>query len=215
MLDTIIFDLDGTLSESAEGITKSVQYMLEKFGIIEPDLKKLECFIGPPINVSLKNLYGFDDDKAWRGVAYYRERFLEKGIYENHPYDGIEDMLKELKSAGKTLAIATAKPQPQTDDIIKRYGYNKYFDVVKGPDASSKSHTKADIVREVIEILNCDKSRTIMVGDKSHDIEGAKANEIKSLGVLYGYGSRQELEQSGADFIVETVKELKEFLLNS
>ncbi len=215
MYNYIIFDLDGTLSESAEGITKSVQYMLEKLGIIEPDLKKLECFIGPPLNVTLEGQYGMDKDTAWQGVLYYRERFDKIGVFENHPYNGIEDMLKALKSKGKTLAIATAKPQPQTDAIIKRYGFDKYFDVVKGPAPTSKEHTKADIVKAVIETLNCDKNRTLMVGDKSHDINGAKENGIKSLGVLYGYGSKKELEAAGADFVVETVKELKKFLLNS
>jgi len=213
MYDTIIFDLDGTLSESAEGITKSVQYMLEKFGIIEPDLKKLECFIGPPITVSLKSLYGFDDDKAWQGVMYYRERFEKKGIYENRPYDGVENMLKKLKAAGKTLAIATSKPQPQTEIIIRRYGFDKYLDCVIGPDPKSKTTTKSDVVSYVIDRLGCDKNATVMVGDKHHDINGAKDNGIKSIGVLYGYGSKQELEESGADVIVDSVAELEEILL--
>ncbi|MDD4689496.1 MAG: HAD hydrolase-like protein [Eubacteriales bacterium] len=213
MYNTIIFDLDGTLSQSAEGITKSVQYMLEKFGIIETDLKKLECFIGPPITNSLKDLYGFDDEKAWQGVMYYRERFEKKGIYENSPYEGIEEMLKCLKESGKKLAIATSKPQPQTDVIINRYGFNKYLDLVVGPDPDSKSTTKSDVVRMVINRLGCDKETTVMVGDKHHDIVGAKDNNIKSIGVLYGYGSRQELEEYGADTIVATVEELTDLLL--
>ena len=213
MYDTIIFDLDGTLSESGEGITKSVQYMLEKLGIIEPDLKKLECFIGPPLHISLMELYGLDLDTAWKGVSYYRERFVEKGIYENQPYNGVVKMLKKLKDAGKTLAIATSKPQPQTDVIIKRYGFDEILDCVIGPDLKSKTTTKADVVSFVIDRLGCDKSRTVMVGDKHHDIDGAKANGIKSIGVLYGYGSRQELEESGADIIVDSVAELEKLLL--
>ncbi len=214
MFDTILFDLDGTLSRSAEGITKSVQYMLEKFGIHEPDLKKLERFIGPPITQSLKDFYGFDEEKAWQGVLYYRERFETKGVFENQPYDGIEEMLKDLKEKGKILAVATSKPQPQTDIILKRYGFDTYFDCIKGPDPKSKTSTKADVISEVLRLLNSDKSHTVMVGDKSHDVNGANANGIKSIGVLYGYGSRRELEEAGADFIVQNINELKTLLLS-
>lgn len=212
MFDTILFDLDGTLSQSAEGITKSVQYMLEKFGIFEPDLKKLERFIGPPITQSLKDFYGFDDEKAWQGVLYYRERFESKGVFENEPYDGVEELLRILKKAGKTLAVATSKPQPQTDKILKRYKFDTYFDCIMGPDPASKDSTKGKVIREVLSRLDCNKSKTVMVGDKSHDIIGAKENGIKSIGVLYGYGSRQELESSGADFIVKDINELKSLL---
>lgn len=217
MYKYILFDLDGTLTNSKEGITKCVQYALKHFEIDEPNLDNLTCFIGPPLLNGFKEYYGFDEDKSILAVEKYRERFSEIGLFENAVYDGIEELLEELINKGKVLAIATSKPGIFTERILEKFTLKKYFKVVVGSELDGTRNDKGEVIQEVIRQLDLSKddlSKTIMVGDRKHDIIGAKSCRIHSIGVKYGFAKENELELAGADYIVESVRELEKFLLN-
>lgn len=224
----ILFDLDGTLTDPKEGITKSVQYALEKSGITPPPAEELMCFIGPPLINSFMEFYHMDKEGANRATAYYRERFRPVGIFENKIFDGITDMLKALKDKGYYLALATSKPTEFALTILKYFKIYDFFDVVYGSEFNGIRETKTQVMEDVLkdfynialrEGLAQDKAEfkklCIMVGDRKHDIIGAKNCHIKSAGVSYGYASEGELENEGADYILDSVDELKEFLLNN
>ena len=213
--ETIIFDLDGTLTEPEEGITKCIQYALSKLGIDEPDRKKLCKFIGPPLVPAFMEHYGFDEPTARQALMFYRERFLEKGIYENKVYDGILSLLKELKEKGATLCLATTKPEPQAMEVLRHFEMLAFFDVVAGSDLSETVVEKPDVMRLAISRLSKYNPETaVMIGDRKFDIEGAKVHKIDSIGVLYGHGGKEELQTAGADYIVDSVDGLKNLLLN-
>lgn len=206
---TYFFDLDGTITDSSLGITNSVMYALKKFGITEDDRTKLYQFIGPPLNVSFREYYGFSEEKAWEAVAYYREYYQDKGIFENRVYDGFEEMLKVLKAAGKRLVVATSKPEPYARKIMDYFGLTDYFDYVAGMGLDGKRGTKTEVIQYALKVCGIeDKSGVLMVGDRRHDVIGAREAGIDCLGVLYGFGSREELESAGADYIVETVGDI-------
>ena len=190
----ILFDLDGTITDSSEGITKSVQHALKKLGIEENDQAMLRRFIGPPLDESFEKFYGFDKEKALKAVDYYRERYSDKGIYENVLFDGIADMLEGLKSDGYIIALATCKPEIYVPRILEYFNVDKYFAAAGLADTGSLSETK---------------SQSIMIGDRKDDILGAKASGIDSMGVRYGFAEEQELEMAGADYIVETVEDIR------
>lgn len=207
-----LFDLDGTLTDPKEGITKCFRYALEKMGVESPALTELERYIGPPLVKSFAEYFSEEDAK--RAVAYYRERFREVGIFENGVYDGVEEMLKAAKASGKKLALATSKPQHFAQIIMDHYGLAQYIDVLVG--SRGDGQTKADVIRQVFIEAGLEeesKQQAIMVGDRLHDIEGAKECGIDSLGVRFGYAKENELEEAGADYIVATTQELKEFIL--
>lgn len=205
MYKYILFDLDGTLTDPEDGITTAVQYALKKFGI-EEDRKKLIPFIGPPLYKSFMEYYGFDEDKALKAVEYYREYFGEIGLFENRVYDQIPDLLQRLKDDNKTLIIATSKPEEYTLRILKKFDLLKYFDFVAGATFDSSRVKKGDVIKHALKIANItDKSSAIMVGDREHDVLGAKENGIKSIGVLYGYGDIEEHEKAGADYIAKDI----------
>ncbi|MDD6796741.1 MAG: HAD hydrolase-like protein [Clostridia bacterium] len=212
----ILFDLDGTLTDPKEGITKCVQYALEYFGIYEPDLEKLVKFIGPPLDVSFSEYYGMSEADASIAVDKYRERFSSIGIFENGLYEGIIDMLKALKKSGRCLALATSKPDVFAVRIVEKYGIAPYLDVLAGGKIGG-SCNKEDVIAEALDMLGVtdnDKQRVIMVGDRKHDIIGAKKCCIESVGVRFGYAEEGELEKAGADYIVSTVEELEKLLLS-
>ncbi len=212
----ILFDLDGTLTDPKEGITKCVQYALEYFGIHEPDLEKLVKFIGPPLDVSFSEYYGMSEADASIAVDKYRERFSSIGIFENGLYEGIIDMLKALKKSGRCLALATSKPDVFAVRIVEKYGIAPYLDVLAGGKIGG-SCNKDDVIAEALDMLGVtdnDKQGVIMVGDRKHDIIGAKKCGIESVGVRFGYAEEGELETAGADYIVSTVEELEKLLLS-
>lgn len=214
--EVILFDLDGTLTDSKPGITKSVRYALEKMGIIENDIEKLEHFVGPPLKESFKTFYGFDEKKADTAVAFYREYFKEKGMFDNSVYPGVEEMLKKLKNNGKRLAVATSKPTVFSVTILEHFGLYEYFDMVVGSNLDGTRTAKSEVVEcALLEYKSYDKNSIVMVGDRMHDIIGAKANGIASIAVAYGYGSDRELEEFGPTYRAESVKELEEFLLRN
>ena len=227
MKKALLFDLDGTLTDPGEGITKSVQYALEKMGCPEPDRDKLRAFIGPPLLEQFMAYRGFTQEEAAQAVAYYRERFAPIGIFENKIYPGIPELLADLQEQGFRLAVASSKPEIYVEQILEHFGLRKYFDVVTGSGLDGTRTTKEEVVEEALRCLLPEnlfremmetKGRykydtVVMVGDRRFDVEGAKEYHIVSVGVTYGYAVQGELAKAGADEIVETVEELAEVLL--
>ena len=204
MYKYILFDLDGTLTDPGLGITNSVMYALKKFNIDVEERASLYKFIGPPLMDSLKMFYGFSEEDSELGVKYYREYFKERGLYENEVYDGIEELLKALKDQNKSLIIATSKPEEFAVEIVKHFHLDQYFDFVAGATMDSSRSKKADVIEYAIKNCNItDLSSAIMIGDREHDILGAKQVGLDSIGVLFGYGNYAELEAAGATHIVE------------
>ena len=213
----ILFDLDGTLTDPKEGITKSVQHALAHFGIAVDDLNSLIPFIGPPLTDSFEMFYGFTHEQALEGVCVYREYFTQRGWRENQEYAGVREMLRALKTAGFSLSVATSKPEVFALRILDYFHLTDYFDVVGGADLDGTRIRKADVIRYTLGRAGVSQSgqaleQVVMVGDREHDILGAKAVGIESVGVLYGYGSREELEAAGADALAEQPGDLVRLL---
>lgn len=205
----LLFDLDGTISDPKEGITKSVQYALQKMGINEPDLEKLTPFIGPPLQVSFKEFYGFTPEQTNQAIAFYRERFKEKGMFENVLYEGITALLAKLKDDGYRLAIATSKPTIFAEEILRYFKVHHYFEVIVGSNLDGSRSAKADIISYLLDFYNdYVRADVVMIGDRKHDIIGANANNIASIGVTYGYGTKEELTTAKATYIVHSIDEL-------
>ena len=215
MYKYVLFDLDGTLTNSELGITKSVQHALKRFGIEVEDRTKLRPFIGPPLGESFQVYYGLSEEESQKAIEYYRERFSVKGLYENEVYEGVEKMLQTLKGSGKKLIVATSKPEKFTMIILEHFDLLKYFDFVAGATMDGSRGEKADVIRYALEIGGIeDKSEVIMIGDRKFDILGAKENGLASIGVLYGFGDREELTAAGADYIAECAEDIAEILLS-
>ncbi len=212
--DYILFDLDGTLTDPCLGITKSVRHALDFFGVPAGSLDELKPFIGPPLKDSFMELYGFSEEKAIDAIEKYREYFSVAGIYENELYEGISRLLKDLKSAGKKLILATSKPEVFARIILKHFEIDHFFDFVSGSELDGRRTDKAEVIAHALEGAKiADLSLAVMIGDRKHDIIGAKKHGLKSIGVLYGYGGLAELEAAGADTIAATVAELSRLLL--
>jgi phosphoglycolate phosphatase len=210
----ILFDLDGTLTDPVIGITKSVAYALKKMKNIDVALEELTKFIGPPLMDSFIDFYGFTEIEAKEAIECYREYFRDQGIFENEIYDGIKKLLEELTIAGKIMAVATSKPTVFAERIVDYFGLTPYFEVVYGSHLDGGRTKKSEVIDAVIEALEIkDLKDVVMIGDRKHDIIGAKQMGIDSIGVEYGYGSYEELREAGADFIVKDVCELKSILL--
>jgi len=212
---TILFDLDGTLTDPKIGITRSVQYALRKFDIIIDDPDTLCCFIGPPLKESFIKYFELSDADGEKAVEYYREYYRPTGIFENAVYDGIPEMLAALKAAGKQIALATSKPTVFARQILEHFNLDSYFDVIVGSELDGRRVIKAEVVACALEECGCDKADAVMVGDRYHDIVGGKENNLATIGVLFGYGDRSEMESHGADVICETVAELQAVLLGN
>ena len=212
-----LFDLDGTLTDPKEGITTCVQYALHSLGIEEPDLDRLESFIGPPLKDSFMEFYGMDEEQAQAAVKKYRERFNDKGLYENEIYPGIAPMLQMLSEKGFRLAVASSKPTVFVEKILEHFGIRQYFKVVVGSELDGSRTSKDQVVMEALRQLFGAKPilyhEVYMIGDRRFDVEGARAMKVESVGVTYGYGGMEELREAHADYIVESVEELREFLL--
>lgn len=208
--ETYLFDMDGTLNDSFPGIKNSVQYAMERLGEAPLPDDVLKKFLGPPIKTSLTEVLGFSEEKAMLAIKYYRERYGTKGIYENSVIEGAEDLLVELKQQGRTIAVATSKPEVMAVEIIRHFNLTGYFDLVAGAEMDVNGRNKkADVIEHALSQLDASREGVVMIGDRHHDIEGAKAAGIASIGVLCGYGSREELEAAGADFIVEKLSQIK------
>ena len=214
MFEYLFFDLDGTLTDPALGITNSFIHALKYFGIEIPSYETLCTFIGPPLPDTFKTHFGFDDQKAAEGVKKYREYFSTKGLLENSVYPEIPELLAGLKEAGKKLVVATSKPEEYSVRIIEHFGLAQYFENICGSLMDESRSKKDEVITYAIERNHIsDKSKILMIGDRKNDILGAKKVGLKSCGVLFGYGSRQELEEAEADFIAENLSQLKKICL--
>ena len=207
----LFFDLDGTLTDPALGITNSIMYALKQFAIEVARREDLYVFIGPPLFASFQKYYHFDDAKADQAVTLYREYFAKQGLYENTPYPHIHDTLKTLKDMGYQLAVATSKPEPFARTILEHFELAAYFDVISGSDINDRQESKADVIKRALDRLgNPPRETCLMIGDREHDAIGAKANQMDCLGVTYGYGSREELLQAGCVDVVDDNQDLPE-----
>lgn len=212
----ILFDLDGTITESGPGIINSVYYALTKMGYEVTDKDDLKKFIGPPLTDSMQKYYGMNEEEALQAVVYYREYFSETGIFENSVYNGFIEALKALKEQGKILAIATSKPEEYAKRIADKFGFTDYFKGIYGATMDGSLVKKADVIHYALKSLGISEkeyTQVLMVGDRNHDILGAKANGLDSMGVLYGYGDREELEAAGADYLAETPQDVAKLIL--
>jgi len=213
MKDIILFDLDGTITDPKVGITKSVQYALAHFDIHIQDPDELCKFIGPPLRDSFSEFYGLSAEQSELATAKYRERFTTTGIYENEIYDGMEALLKHLKSSGKTLLLATSKPTVFADRVLKHFNIDKYFSFISGSELNGERSDKFEVITYALENAGIsDLNRCVMIGDRKFDIIGAKGVGMSSIGVLYGYGDKEELEAAVADHLARDVTELGRLL---
>lgn len=209
----LFFDLDGTLTDSAPGILRSAAHALSAFGIQVEDLRELNPFVGPPLEDSFKDFYHFTDEQAEKAVKIYHERYHAIGVHENSPYPGVYECLEELKRRGFCLVVATSKPEKLARVVLHEFHLESYFDFVGGRDENGVLHTKADVIRYAVSALGIeDKENIVMIGDRKHDIIGAKEVGIDSIGVLFGYGDKEELEAAGATCIVEDYDRLLDLL---
>ncbi len=210
----ILFDLDGTVTNPKEGITKSIQYALHHMGIEVEDLDSLCRHIGPPLKYGFMDFWGFSEEEADRGVSLYREYFTVTGIYQNHEYEGMKEFLECLARAGKKLIVATSKPEEFARLIMEHFHLEQYFQDICGACMDGRRDKKGDVIRYALKKNRItDPDQVVMVGDRFYDIEGARENNIDSIGVLYGFGSLEELTGAGAGAIAKTLKDLKTILL--
>ena len=208
--NTVLFDLDGTLTDSSPGIIRSILYALERMGIDELDVEKLKAFIGPPLRESFRIHYSLDPASAERAVAHYRDYFSHQGLYENYLYPGISELLQDLRGKNKTLAVATTKPSVYARKILRHFEIDHYFSVITGSYLDGRRSHKAGIIRYTLTRLGGIKSGdAVMVGDRHHDILGARENKIHSIGVLYGYGSPEEIGEANPTWTAKTTGELR------
>lgn len=210
---TVLLDLDGTITDSGPGIMGGVRYALEKHGMEVPGEEQLRTFIGPPLKEQFRDFCGITDEEAAEMVSSYREYYGERGIFENRVYGGVIQLLKRLKDAGITVAMATSKPEKYAVQIAEHFGIAEYFDFIGGALMDGRRTAKKEVIEYVLASCGVDdRSTVIMVGDRQYDIEGAKAAGIHSMGVLYGYGSEKELEDAGPDYTAATPEEAGDIL---
>lgn len=209
----LFFDLDGTLTNPVEGITNCIKYALESYGVSVEDKYALKRYIGPPLSVTFSEY--FEGEQIQEAVAKYRERYNVYGWCENEPYPGIADALKRLKDAGFRVCMATSKPEVFAKRIAEHFGFAEHFHAICGASMDGKINTKEEVIRHAIETAGVeDVEEILMIGDRHHDVEGAAACGIPTLGVLYGFGDREELEKAGAVAIVSTVEEMAEYCMD-
>lgn len=211
-IKTCLFDLDGTLSDPAEGIIHSFQHALRRFGMEPGRLSDYFDVIGPPLIDSFQTHCGFDKEKARQAVTYYREYFTAGGMFENTLYPGIPELLRKNREAGRLNIVATSKPEPFTEAILRHFGIREEFAFVAASTLDETRTRKDEVIAYAFEAFPIDKETTVMIGDRSYDVLGAEKNGIPVIGVTYGYGSRAELADAGADEIVDSVEELARLL---
>lgn len=214
----MLFDLDGTLTDAAPGIVNCIRFALDDMGIDHPDDATMRTFLGPPLADTFGTHFGMDDDQIRVAIAKYRERYHDVGLYENAVYDGVPDVLGQLADAGMTLAIATSKPTYSATRILDHFGLSDRFTFIGGSDLEGRRHDKAAVIAHTLEELGARRawspdSGTLMVGDRRHDVEGAARHGISTIGVLWGYGSADELRAAGVELLVDSPRALATALL--
>lgn len=212
MYQSILFDFDGTVFDTVEGITKSVRYALNKVGV-DAELEALRCFAGPPLVDKFMEEFGFDRAQAEQATADYRERYKPIGLYECRVFPGIKELLEKLRAAGKTVAVATSKPQEMAELLLRREGMDALFHVICGSSPDGNNNAKWQVVTRAMEHCGAKPESTILVGDTKYDVQGAHKVGIACVGVRYGYAAEGELEAAGADYIVRDIPELERLLL--
>lgn len=206
MYNVVLFDLDGTITDSGSGITNSVVYALKKWNIEVADKAELYPFIGPPLQESFERFFHFSEEEAKKAVEYYREYYRDKGIFENEVYAGVEELLKKIKESGRKIILATSKPKVFAVRILEHFHLAQYFDFVSGASMDGVRCEKIDVIQHALKECGVKElEKVVMVGDRKHDILGAKAAGIDSIGVLFGFGDYEELCNAGATYIVEDV----------
>lgn len=211
---TILFDLDGTIIDSMDGVVHSVNHALTVFGMGVDDLSTLRKFVGPPIKQSFMNHCGFDEEKTNEIIKVYRKYYVEKGIYEHTVYPGIPELLRNLKSLGKTLAVATSKTETTAKTILENLGLSDYFTVIAGANPDGSCATKEEVLRKCLGALNITEYESVvLVGDTIFDVEGARKVGIDCIAILYGYGTLETLQEENPTFIVRTVEDLGRLLM--
>lgn len=213
-MEYILFDLDGTVTDSQLGIKNSVAYALNYFGINVDNMEDLNKYIGPPLRQSFINFAGLSEENSHIGMTKYREYYGPKGIFENELYSGIVDLFEQLKINNKKIVLATSKPWIYAEIILEHFNIKKYFDFVAGSELNGVRTNKADVIKYAIDKFNIDIDNAVMIGDREHDILGAKYNGVKTIGVLYGFGSKEELENAGVDYIAENTKDIYDIINN-
>ncbi len=230
----LLFDLDGTITDSGPGIMNAAQRALLRYNIEEADKQRLRLFVGPPLDQSFMERYGFSKEQAWEAISVFREYYNVKGVFENSVYPGMEALLKDLKNTGYIIAIASSKPQVLIHKVLDHFDLVSYFDVIVGCELDGTRSEKAEVIQEVLNQLSglavkrdiiSDKAYTpdsliekvkahcVMIGDRSYDVKGAHSFDLPCIGVLYGYGTKDEMEEAGADYIAPTVEDLRNILL--
>jgi phosphoglycolate phosphatase len=204
----ILFDLDGTLTDPREGITRSVQHALAQLGIDEPDLQTLEHFIGPPLLQCFMHTYDFDEATAWRAVGHYRERFAEVGLYENQLFAGVGELLQLLGEQGRTLYIATSKPRVFAEQIARHFDFARHFKVIYGSELDGTRTDKVELIAHLLEQEGFAADTALMIGDRKHDLIGARHNGLDAAAVGYGFGSVEELQAEAPRYHFSTLAEL-------
>lgn len=211
---TLLFDLDGTITDPGIGITNSVMHALKYFGIEVADRSELYKFIGPPLMDSFARFYGFSEEDCKKATTYYREYYAVKGLYENEVYDGIKDMLKQLKQAGFCVGMATSKPEHFAKQIMEHFHLTEYFDYIAGSAMDETRTNKAEVIEYALEAMKItDRSGVLMIGDREYDVKGAAQCGIDCMGVLFGYGNRKELESAGTRYIATQVSDIAKIIL--
>lgn len=208
MYETVLFDLDGTIVDSAEGIMNSFSYAFGVLGLPQMPREEMGVFIGPPLLYSFENICGLSQEQAQHAVEIYREYYKEKGMYESRVYEGFGELLQNLKAQGKRLMLATSKYELYALQIIENLGFSHYFDFAAGSLKGGERGTKKEVIEYVLAATGADKKSAVMVGDRMHDIVGAREASIASIGVLFGYGTREELASNGARHIAENTEEI-------
>jgi phosphoglycolate phosphatase len=211
--DPILFDLDGTLTDPKEGITKSILHALSGLGIVENDIDVLVSFIGAPLFECLRTRYSLTEEETRRAVELYREYYSSTGLYENIVYPGIPELLEHLKNGGKTLLVATLKPTMFAERVLDHFDLRRHFDLVIGSDLDPTGIAKPHIIQRALSKLpDAPRERIIMVGDREHDVNGARINGIDSLAVTYGYGSLEELRSANPTYLADSVRDVEALL---
>lgn len=209
----VLWDLDGTVINSEEGITKCVQYALHACGIDEPDRQKLRCFIGPPLEPGFMERYGMSSEEAWDAVQKYRERFDVKGVFECFLYDGVRETIVRLKEKGYVQALASSKPEPACRRILDHFQLTPYFDEIVGSTLDGAISTKQQVLEELHRRMKgVDKKDMCLIGDTKYDAAGAKAFGIRCIGVAYGFGTREELLSAGAEAVFDDIREAGDYI---
>ena len=210
---TAIFDLDGTITDSGPGIMNAIRYAVKKRGLPEVPEEVLRSFIGPPLKEQFQSVFGLSEEEGTVMVTTYREYYSDKGIFENRVYDGVPELFERLKSAGVRILMATSKPEKYAKRIAEHFGFSQYFDFIGGACMDGRRTDKHEVIEYVIETCGVSRDAAVMIGDRRHDIIGAAKAEIHSMGVLYGYGSLEELEKAGAEMVAAEPGDISQILL--